>query len=138
MGDNWQEGYRKALLGYVVDNGSMLNLKARRSVYSGWTDFTPEGLEKAAHIRECRPDPEKSGPVEDSQWAEFDGTFADPPWGQHYGVDASVTCRCGQQQDIPFRLERSLGEIIQGVVNQPDPRDVALAEVSRLGEEIND
>lgn len=116
--DSWLAGYRKALLGYVVDNGSVLNMKARRSVYTGWTDYTPEGLRKAAHIRGCRPDPEKSGQVEDSQWSEFDGTFADPPWEQHYGVDASVTCLCGHEKDVPFRLERSLGQIIQGVVTQ--------------------
>jgi cellobiose phosphorylase len=123
MGEgDWQAGYRKAVLKYLLEHGGVRRKGAGRSVYSSWTDYTPEALETLAHMRKCGPDVGKSTQAVDSTWAEFDGTFADPQWGTRHGIDATLTCACGQEKDIPLRLEQSLGELIQGIVTQPDPQ----------------
>lgn len=137
MGEgDWQAGYRKAVLAYVVSHAFPREPNEYNAVY-GWQDYSGAAAAKRNHLLGCGASVEASSEVVDSQWSQFDGTFVDN--SEHFGIDAQLTCNCGQVKELPVRLEKGLGEIIQGVVNQPpDPRDEALNEIARLGQEIGD
>lgn len=109
---DWRDEYRKALLGYVFRNGTVVEEPSTSTF--GWIakDYTEIGK----HVARCAPDPVLSIPPDESEWSEFDGTFADPPWAVKYGLDAVITCKCGVIRKRRFRVHESIGEVIAGVL----------------------
>lgn len=113
---SWKEEYKKALADFVVRNGSWVRSDAEpyRS-YGGY--MARDGNELRAHMIECSV---VSADVDDSQWEEFAGTFAEPQWQDRVGMDATITCACGRVQGRVLRYAGTFSEIVQGVLMEGD------------------
>lgn len=134
MGD-WETGYKRAMLDYLTLNGDIRIGNEMTEVY-GWRNTSDQAKEMRVHIFACGPSVENSSAVEPSTWSMFTDTFS--PNSEHEGVDAAITCNCGQLKGVLYRAEEPLGEIIRGVMVAAEQREQALNQVSRLGQEIGD
>ena len=123
---SWLDGMKEALIGYVISHGALVKESAsQRSsgqrIYSGWQE---DGWDDATqdetpaltiHMRHCAVDLARSC-WEDSDWQDFNGTFAEPPWEQCSGTDAVVD----------LHLRSGAGPPLAAVHRRPgraDPRD---------------
>lgn len=111
MTEDWREGYRGAMLMLMGQRGRVVREGRSWRSYSVWQDYGATD-ELQAHMAACTPAVESSSGYRESEWQEFDGTFADPPWGQHHGVDVHLTCVCGLIEGRHVRLEATIGQII--------------------------
>ena len=65
-------------------------------------------------MRTCRVDLPRSSWT-DSDWEEFSGSFAEPPWERRIGTDVLVFCRCGQVRGRRWRYTGTLAELIRAI-----------------------
>ncbi len=106
MSPEIQEEYDRALKAATLDNGLVID--NRPSVY-GWADYRA-----SEHMRSCGG--VSDSPVEEDDWYEFVGTFADPPNEHKHGMYVSnVSCRCGQLTGRSIRWDADRSEIAEAV-----------------------
>lgn len=121
---SWQDEMKAALLRQIVADGSLVQ-RGGGGGYGGWQDFTrgehstPRKwsyltTELSAHVAECGIDMDKSTYV-DSDWTEFAGTFAEPPWEDRKGTDATIYCNCGKVAGRTWRYTDSIAALIDGI-----------------------
>jgi len=120
---SWKEEMKEAIVLYVVEQGDLVREDSTepghgRGTYHMYQDYAKDysdfGL--AMHVNECGLDLPKSTYV-DMDWYEFDGTFAEQPWGHREGTDAVVHCRCGKVAGRHWRYEGGLAALIKGVTS---------------------
>jgi hypothetical protein len=114
---DWKAGYRQAMLDYLARNGSPVKQTGVARSYGGWEDYN-RWEEVRRHFSGCAVDVGRSGEVRESDWEEFMGTFAQQPWLTKYGVDADLTCSCGQLEGVHMRLDQSPADILQGLLRE--------------------
>lgn len=107
----WKDDFRESLISFLVRNGTPVSLKDRTY---GWMDYEWQYLND--HLTICGTDITRSS-WEDSEWSEFCGTFAEPPFEQRRGVDAVVYCNCGQISGRRWRYTGSYGELLKGITS---------------------
>lgn len=119
----WQSEFHEAIITFLVEHGSLVREGDTRHSYGGWQDYTvyedydfnkPSGTLK--HMRGCQIDFARSA-YDDSEWDEFDGTFAEPPWRDCHGIDAIVFCRCGQIAGRRWRYEGTHAELLRSITS---------------------
>jgi hypothetical protein len=116
---SWREEMKAAMLREIAAGGGLVREGDGGWRYGGWQDFTQEGGEYltttlSAHVAECGADVSKSTYTE-SEWTEFDGTFAEPPWGDHTGTDATIHCNCGKVAGRTWRYTGSIAALIEAI-----------------------
>lgn len=111
--NDWKEGLKRALIDTIVKSGGLV--RKDPSIYS-WRDYDGTTREKQAReaIATVGIDYARTGMPDISGWAEFVGTFADPPTEARRGVDAVVVLNDGTE--YTYRIETDLGRLIQKVV----------------------
>jgi hypothetical protein len=112
---SWKDEYNKALTAFIVKHGSPVTDGRRISLYSGW--MAEDYAEIREHLDTCMITKSR---IDDSEWDEFMGTFAEPSVQVQHGVDAVVTCVCGQIQGRAFRFTGTFSELVQGVLNESE------------------
>lgn len=125
---SWQADLNEALIGYVIRAGGLVRedsstQHSHACSYGwqeyGWDDDSQEDTpELTGHMRECAVDLNRSR-WEDSDWSEFCGTFAEPPWEQRKGTDAVVWCACGRVQGRRWRYTGGLARLLQEITKEP-------------------
>jgi hypothetical protein len=127
---SWQDGMNEALIGYVISRGALVTESAsQRSpgqrIYGGWQEYAWDDATQdetpalTIHMRHCTADLARSS-WQDSDWEDFNGTFAEPPWEQRSGTDAVVYCICGQVQGRRWRYTGGLAELIRAITAPPE------------------
>lgn len=111
MTEDWREGYQRAMLVLMARRGAAVEEDRGRRSYGGWEDYDATELMRD-HMRGCEPQLTASSTLCESQWEEFDGTFAEPPWSQRHGVDVYLSCTCGYVRDMRVRLASTVGQIM--------------------------
>jgi hypothetical protein len=122
---NWQDGMKGALIAYVLRNGALVKESASqtssgRQDYGGWQEYGwDEGLQEdvpalTVHMRDCRVNLTRSS-YEDTDWCEFSGTFAEPPWEHRAGTDVVVYCACGKVCGRRWRYTGGLANLIRAI-----------------------
>lgn len=117
----WQEEFKAALIDAIVIKGGKVkdsyDLSRYVYSYSGWQDYSEDYRDTGAyHIATCAVDAARST-YDDSEWQEFQGTFAEEPWGRRTGIDAVVTCVCGKLDGVRYRYEGGLAELIKFITS---------------------
>jgi hypothetical protein len=112
---SWKQEYNKALVAFVVGHGSPVRDTTRPSIYSGW--MAGDYVEIREHLDTCTI---AASRIDDSEWGEFMGTFAEPSVQTQHGVDAVVTCACGQIEGRAFRFTGTFSELVQGVLSESE------------------
>lgn len=124
---SWQDGMKEALITYVISAGGLVTESAsrqssRQKIYGGWEehgwdDATQDDTPAlTVHMRRCSLDLARCS-WENSDWLEFNGTFAEPPWEQRSGTDAVVYCACGQVQGRRWRYTGGLAALIRAITS---------------------
>lgn len=113
----WQTGFKVALYGFILKYGSAVrdDFKAYRS-YGSWEDYY-DSPDVANHLAECAFDLDECS-YKDSDWVEFDGTFAEPSWGQRNGLDAWITCACGKVDHRHWRYHGTYQALMEGLTGK--------------------
>lgn len=109
---DWKVGYRKALMEALIRDGGVVS--STPSHYSTWQDYARSG-EIFEHMKSCTVDLDRSTELKDSEWQEFMGTFYEGDETVH-GVDAYVSCSCGEYYQIPMRMTGTFGELVKRVL----------------------
>lgn len=106
MSESWKSGYRKALYNYVLRNGT--------------GNYIIEEREQESHLRSCAVDYTKSQ-LEESSWDRYwDDSLYDGDTVLEHGVDAEITCACGEVEGLRLRVRASIGQILLDILNLPD------------------
>jgi hypothetical protein len=100
--------FHAAIVSTIAAWGSLVSPRA--SEY-GWHG---EDTGEREHVRECGANPAAST-WQDSEWTEFSGTFAEPPFQYRKGIDATVTCNCGLVEGERFRYTDGYAELIRAI-----------------------
>lgn len=115
---SWQEEMKAAVVMYILNHGMLVKEGEReRFSYSGWEDYGPgwsgtDNAELREHVFECGM---TSLAYDDSEWDEFDGTFAEPPWSTRKGIDATVTCTCTLVENRTWRYTGTMGDLLRAI-----------------------
>lgn len=128
---SWKEELKEALILYVAQHGELVKESAvssgwGRGQYSGFNDFSGnethraggqyDSITLAEHVTECTLDLGRSSYL-DTDWYEFDGTFAEEPWGRRQGTDVVVYCTCGRVKGRHWRYTGGLADLIKAVTS---------------------
>ena len=104
MSESWKDGYRRALYGYVIDQGD--------------GGFFHRDAQQ--HLRVCMPDYAASR-LEESSWDRYgDDSLYDGPTVEDHGVDAEITCICGSVHRARLRVRASVGQILLDLLSRED------------------
>lgn len=120
----WQDEMKTALIGRIITNGGLVRETATRQDYGGWREYGwddatgDDAPALTTHMRACTVDLALSTWT-DSDWEEFNGTFAEPPWVHRKGTDAIVYCGCGLVQGRHWRYAGPLAELIRAITAAP-------------------
>lgn len=117
---SWKNGFKQALFGFIIDRGGLVQ-EDGGDIY-GWREYGHDEAsgngEPAAvvHMRGCSADLAASQ-YEDSRWNQFDGTLAEPPVSTHTGIDAVITCACGQVRNRTWRYTGGYADLIRAITD---------------------
>lgn len=101
--------YEAVLAAIVLERGALVGVGKEDSNFS-WEDYSNYDLTYQPHWHSCKV---THGAASESRWTEFDGTFADPPYASHHGIDLSgVTCACGMLTNRTLRLREPVQTLI--------------------------
>jgi hypothetical protein len=107
----WVAGYKAALARAFATNAWI-----PASVNNGPWDFDAARA-MGAHAAEC-PDWTLVEMLDEFEWAEFAGTFAEPPWADKSAARARVSCGCGRYVGTEVCYLGSFSEIVQSVLRE--------------------
>jgi hypothetical protein len=113
----WHEEMTQTIALYVVEHGALVREDCVRSdgrgSYSMWEDYGEDAF-ASQHVAGCGI---RQCSYADKDWYEFDGTFAEPPWGLRHGTDVAVTCECGLIENRAWRYTGGLADLIKAVTS---------------------
>lgn len=121
MGDakrtGWQAQFHSALISYLVAHGTLVAQGPTEYSWKAYGKLGPGqgwGWDPAVrHVEEdCAISFERST-FEDSEWTEWAGTFY--PDTHHEGIEAIVTCCCGQVQGRRWRFTEGHAALLRGI-----------------------
>lgn len=111
---SWKDEYKRAAGLFVLKHGSWRSMRDDHYLVYGWLADDWERM--ARHLETHALDEITLSDFTDVEWSEFESTFTDN--SEHHGVEITVTCSCGQIRDRVIRYEGSLGEILQGILQE--------------------
>lgn len=111
----WKVRLRTAMLWAVVHKGQLVRESASLNA-RGW--LPDDNASVVSHLLNCDIDLHRSSDPDDSDWQEFEGTSMG--WQTHRGIDACITCNCGQVANRKFRVTDSFGGLLQAILEQDD------------------
>lgn len=115
MSDDWKVGYKKALMSAFARSACVLGTYSYYSSGGGLDYRATQRLQD--HLKSCEVDLDRSEMPTDSEWVEFMGTFYEGDDTQ-YGLDATVSCTCGELRDVVMRLRGSFSELLLEVLRE--------------------
>ena len=115
----WKYGYQKALCGLFGEQAEVLHENAfTKDKYGYVSDNYYYGgrvnREDTEHLREC--DSLQIKEVEDTDYHEFAGTFADEDEGRNFVVRARLTCKCGHLVERYAEVDGSLTDLTRDLL----------------------
>lgn len=113
---SWKDEYQRAAARFVLRHGTPRDMRDDHYLVYGW--MADDWREVREHIESHDPNAITLGDFKDVEWFEFENTFTDSK--ERHGVEITVTCACGKITDRVVRYEGSLGEILMGILNEPE------------------
>lgn len=114
QGEEWRRGFRKAVSGVMLSEGTIVNGPGRHS-YGMY--FAAYDYDKTAHLKECGALDVYN--IKEDSWEEWDFNSMDSNTSSHteYKVTANVTCKCGHLVDDTLQITDTMSSIYSKVVN---------------------
>ena len=100
---SWQEEFGAAVRGLAVRKGHVV--------------YTPSYSEYDArkHLLTCKPDTSR-GDIHDAKWTGQWSTFDSGT--EVTGIEADISCVCGEMRNVPFRVEIGFGELVNELTRE--------------------
>jgi hypothetical protein len=109
---SWKDEFQEAIIRFLVKESTPVGEGDTR-----WGWIADDYQELGRHLETCSLHiPECSWA--DSDWTEFAGTFADPPWDERKGIDVKVTCSCGRVKGRTWRYRGSSGDLLRAITDE--------------------
>jgi hypothetical protein len=112
---DWKDEYRQASVAFIVKHGSPVETRPKHRSAYGW--LAKDSMDIREHLDGCSV---ASATVQESEWEEFNGTFAEPQWQERKGSDAVITCACGLLEGQPFRYDGTFAEMLNGILAEDE------------------
>lgn len=113
-GDNWKDGYKKAVTGVMSQQGHIVNGKGT----SSYGSYTPAiDVEKTEHFRECGTLDIRN--VEEDSWDEWEYSSMSDAQStrKEFRVTGEATCNCGMLTCEDIEVSGTFGDITRQVLN---------------------
>lgn len=111
---SWKDEYKAAAGRFVLRHGTPRAMEDDHYLVYGW--MADDWREMRQHLESHDPASITMGAFRDVEWSQFENTFTDN--NEHHGVEITVTCACGKYTDRVVRYEGTLGEILQGILEE--------------------
>lgn len=116
MSEDWKVGYKRAVLSAFAK--SAVAKSENEEYYSSLGGIDYELDPKVHdHLQVCEIDLELTELPDDSQWETFHGTFYEGDETE-YGMDTTITCKCGQVKGVGMRMSGTFGEFLRSVLEE--------------------
>jgi hypothetical protein len=108
---SWKDEMNEAVIRYLVARGIPVDNTPGSSLYYGYIALDSQQVRK--HLASCELDIPKCS-FTDITWTEFAGTFAESD-NDCAGLEATVSCTCGQVKDRRFRYSGGYAEMLKAI-----------------------
>lgn len=131
--ERWRSGYKQAVGGMLVEKGEVLKTaypdyaiymtdkEREKAGFGTFGRYTSRGVfdsgsdyEATSHLKTCGTS--KIGEIRETSWEEG-GYTMDEDIEQKVGVEADMSCRCGNIHKRAVRVEGTLTSVLQGILN---------------------
>lgn len=109
---SWELEFHKRIVTFLALHGQLVSKDSQGSYDSWWQDYSRAGSKVRTHLGNCEVDAPRSA-WKDGNWSTFNGTGE--PDRYETGIEAEITCRCGQVAGRRFRYDDGYAALIRAI-----------------------